>query len=73
MAKIPGALTKEQMVVAAAQLAAATIERDGSIAEHLALLEGVKDSYELGALHFYRYLEALERLSDPQLRSGNLH
>lgn len=54
-------LTRNQLVQAAALLAGATVEKDGSIAEHLALLEGVKDSYELGALQFFRYLEALER------------
>ncbi len=57
-------LTRNQLVQAAALLAGATVEKDGSIAEHLALLEGVKDSYELGALQFFRYLEALERYQE---------
>lgn len=57
-------LTRTQLVGAAAQLAAATVDKDPAIAEHVALLEGVKDLYELGALQFYRYLDALERLQD---------
>ena len=57
-------LTRTQLVNAAAQLAAATVDKDPQVAEHVALLEGVKDVYELGALQFYRYLEALERLQD---------
>ncbi len=57
-------LTRTQLVGAAAQLAAATVDKDPAIAEHVALLEGVKDLYELGALQFYRYLEALERLQE---------
>ena len=57
-------LTRTQLVGAAAQLAAATVDKDPSIAEHVALLEGVKDLYELGALQFYRYLDALERLQE---------
>ena len=57
-------LTRTQLVGAAAQLAAATVDKDPAIAEHVALLEGVKDIYELGALQFYRYLEALERIQD---------
>lgn len=55
-------LTRTQLVTAAAQLAAATVDKDPSIAQHVALLEGVKDVYELGALQFYRYLDALERM-----------
>ncbi|MFN8607273.1 MAG: hypothetical protein U0931_07065 [Vulcanimicrobiota bacterium] len=57
-------LTRTQLVGAAAQLAAATVDKDPAIAEHVALLEGVKDLYELGALQFYRYLDALERLQE---------
>jgi len=60
-------LTRPQMVLAAAQLAAATVERDPSIAEHVALIEGVSDSYELGALQFFRYLGALEKLQNKLL------
>jgi hypothetical protein len=60
-------LSREQLIVAAAQLSAATLEKDPSIAEHLALLEGVKDAYELGALHFFRYLRALEKLAQQPL------
>lgn len=56
-------LSRHDLVIAAAHLSAATVEKDPSIAEHLALLEGVKDGYELGALHFYRYLRALEKLA----------
>ncbi len=59
----PQPLSREQLIVAAAHLTAATLEKDPSIAEHLALLEGVKDAYELGALHFFRYLRALEKLA----------
>lgn len=55
-------LTRQQLVVAAAQLAASTVDKNPQIAEHVALLEGVRDHYELGALQFYRYLDALERL-----------
>ena len=55
-------LTRTHLVTAAAQLAAATVDKDPSIAQHVALLEGVQDVYELGALQFYRYLEALKRL-----------
>ncbi len=57
-------LTRSELVGAAAQLAAATVDKDPAIAEHVALLEGVKDLYELGALQFYRYLDALERLQE---------
>lgn len=57
-------LTRTQLVGAAAQLAAATVDKDPAIAEHVAMLEGVKGLYELGALQFYRYLDALERLQD---------
>jgi hypothetical protein len=57
-------LTRTQLVAAASHLAAATVDKDPSIAQHVALLEGVKDIYELGALQFYRYLEALERLQE---------
>lgn len=55
-------LTRTQLVAAAAQLAAATVEKDPAIAQHVALIEEVSDVYELGALQFFRYLEALERL-----------
>lgn len=55
-------LTRKELIQAAALLAAATIEKDPSIAEHVALLEGVADTYELGALQFYRYLSALEKM-----------
>lgn len=54
-------LTRAQLVVAAAHLASTTLEKDPAIAQHVALLEGVKDVYELGALQFYRFLEALEK------------
>jgi hypothetical protein len=57
-------LTRQQLVAAAAHLAASTMDKDPAMAEHVALLEGVQDHYELGALQFYRYLDALERLQD---------
>lgn len=57
-------LTRTQLVAAAAHLAAATVDKDPAIAQHVALLEDVSDIYELGALQFFRYLEALERLQD---------
>ena len=60
-------LTRTQLVTAAAQLAAATVEKDPAIADTLAMLEGVKGVHELGALHFYRYLDALERLQEAPL------
>lgn len=60
-------LTRQQLVVAAAQLAASTMDKDPAMAEHIALLEGVQGHYELGALQFYRYLDALERLQDGPL------
>lgn len=66
-------LHRHELIQAAAALAAATIEKDPSVAEHIALLEGVKDSYHLGALHFFRYLAALESLqqSEPESLSSD--
>lgn len=60
-------LTRKELVSAAAQLAATRLEKDPAMLEHVAMLEGVKDVYELGALQFYRFLEALERLQDAPL------
>ena len=60
-------LTRTQLVAAAAHLAAATIDKDPAVAETVALIEGVKGIYELGALQFYRYLDALERLQEAPL------
>lgn len=60
-------LTRTQLVAAAAQLAAATVDKDPAIAETVAMIEGVKGVYELGALQFYRYLDALERLQEAPL------
>lgn len=56
--------TRKDLVGAAAQLASTTLEKDPAMLEHIALLEGVRDVYELGALQFYRFLDALERLQD---------
>lgn len=49
---------------AAAYIAATMLEKDPAVAETLALIEGVRDSYELAALHYFRVLNALKRRRD---------
>jgi hypothetical protein len=57
-------LSRDALVQVAAVLAAATCEKDLSIATEVARLFDCKDHYELAALEFFRYVQALENVQE---------
>jgi len=61
-------LDQNQLVMAAAQMAAATLEKDMALAQEIGRLFDCADPYEYAALHFFRYLNGMEsvqkRLND---------